>query len=64
MSRSLFRDTVYNYVHAYDCVTQMSEVCLTESIKSDERKFEIFTRDRSQAFVLQVCDKPQNFSPT
>jgi len=40
----------------------MSEICLTESIKGDERKFELFSRDRSQAFVLQVCDKPQYLS--
>jgi len=37
----------------------MSEVCLAADIRGDERKFELYSRDRSQAYVLHVSDKRQ-----
>ena len=39
----------------YEHSMQTSDIGLTEDVKSDERKFELWTRDRSQVYVLQVA---------
>jgi len=40
----------------FACMIQISDVGLTEDVKGDERKFELWTKDHSQTYVLQVSD--------
>ena len=38
-------------------LSQACDISLTEDVKGDERKFELWTQDHSQTYLLQVSDE-------